>query len=100
MYGCMHVDCCWFLTSLEPIRLCWTVLSVRLSDESAVNNESTFLLALTDVKVGTMNVSDVDIHSVTGVLKLYFRELPEPLFTEDSYTNFVDALSEYSSFLL
>ena len=51
---------------------------------------------MSDVKVGASNVSDVDIHSVTGVLKLYLRELPEPLFTEASYTNFMDALSQYS----
>jgi breakpoint cluster region protein len=47
-----------------------------------------------DVKVGVANLSEVDIHSVTGLLKLYFRELPEPLFTEASYSNFMDALSK------
>ena len=54
----------------------------------------TFVLCVSDVKAGAMNVSDVDIHSVTGVLKLYLRELPEPLFTEASYSNFMDALSQ------
>jgi hypothetical protein len=49
-----------------------------------------------DVKVGVANLSEVDIHSVTGLLKLYFRELPEPLFTEASYSNFMDALSKCS----
>jgi breakpoint cluster region protein len=37
-------------------------------------------------------LADADIHVVAGVLKLYFRELPEPLFTEESYTKFVDSL--------
>ncbi|WAR03540.1 ABR-like protein [Mya arenaria] len=32
---------------------------------------------------------DADIHTVTGVLKLYFRELPEPLFTETHYKSFI-----------
>ena len=41
------------------------------------------------------SLTDVDIHSVTGVLKLYLRELPEPLFTEANYSNFIDALSEF-----
>nr|KAG5690938.1 hypothetical protein BaRGS_034324 [Batillaria attramentaria] len=45
-----------------------------------------------NVKVGAANLSDIDIHTVTGVIKLYLRELPEPLFTEANYTSFVDAL--------
>ena len=51
-------------------------------------------MCVSDVKVGAINMSDVDIHSVTGLLKLYLRELPEPLFTEASYSNFMDALSQ------
>lgn len=42
-------------------------------------------------------MTDCDIHAVTGMLKLYFRELPEPLFTEANYTNFVESLREYCS---
>ena len=30
-------------------------------------------------------LGDVDINAVAGVLKLYFRELPEPLFTNGRY---------------
>ncbi|XP_067649209.1 active breakpoint cluster region-related protein-like [Haliotis asinina] len=45
-----------------------------------------------NVRAGTHLVTDCDIHAVTGMLKLYFRELPEPLFTEANYTNFVDSL--------
>ncbi|KAL3856236.1 hypothetical protein ACJMK2_011013 [Sinanodonta woodiana] len=36
-----------------------------------------------------MQIGDVDIHAVTGVLKLYFRELPEPLFTDANYHQFL-----------
>ncbi|XP_052270328.1 active breakpoint cluster region-related protein-like isoform X21 [Dreissena polymorpha] len=32
---------------------------------------------------------EADIHTITGVLKLYFRELPEPLFTDSCYQSFV-----------
>lgn len=33
----------------------------------------------------------VDVHSVTGVLKLYLREMPEALFTDALYPNFLEA---------
>ena len=29
--------------------------------------------------------SNIDIHAITGAMKLYFRELPIPLMTFDSY---------------
>lgn len=35
-----------------------------------------------------------DPHTVTGILKLYFRELPEPLMTYDLYESFVTAQQE------
>lgn len=36
-------------------------------------------------------LKEVDIHSVTGILKLYLRELPEALFTDDLYPKFLEA---------
>ncbi|KAJ0176553.1 hypothetical protein K1T71_007732 [Dendrolimus kikuchii] len=36
-------------------------------------------------------LKEVDIHSVTGVLKLYLRELPEALFTDALYPEFTRA---------
>ncbi|KAB7505049.1 Active breakpoint cluster region-related protein, partial [Armadillidium nasatum] len=38
-------------------------------------------------------VKEVDIHSVTGLLKLYLRELPEALFTDELYPRFFEAFS-------
>ena len=38
---------------------------------------------------------ETDIHAVAGLLKRYFRELPDPLFTDDLYMSFVQALGEY-----
>lgn len=35
-----------------------------------------------------------DIHVITGALKLFFRELPEPLFPFSSFQPFVEAISE------
>lgn len=38
-----------------------------------------------DRKDVSLLLSKVDINAVAGVLKLYFRELPEPLFTNSKY---------------
>ncbi|XP_072043988.1 active breakpoint cluster region-related protein-like isoform X2 [Amphiura filiformis] len=38
-------------------------------------------------------IKSADIHAVAGLLKLYFRELPEPLFTHNLYSKFVDGLA-------
>nr|CAB3219663.1 active breakpoint cluster region-related protein [Phallusia mammillata] len=45
----------------------------------------------TNRKDVTMLLGEVDINAVAGVLKLYFRELPEPLFTDSRYNEFVEA---------
>lgn len=38
-------------------------------------------------------LKEVDIHSVTGILKLYLRELPEALFTDQLYPQLFEAYS-------
>ncbi|KAG7160618.1 Active breakpoint cluster region-related protein-like [Homarus americanus] len=38
-------------------------------------------------------VKEVDIHSVTGLLKLFLRELPEALYTSELYPRFFEAYS-------
>jgi hypothetical protein len=35
--------------------------------------------------------SKPDVHSISSLLKLYFRELPEPLCTYDLYHKFLDS---------
>lgn len=35
-----------------------------------------------------------DIHVITGALKMFFRELPEPLFTYNHFNDFVNAISK------
>lgn len=35
-----------------------------------------------------------DVHVITGALKLFFRELPEPLFPYSHFSDFVDAISK------
>ncbi len=38
------------------------------------------------------DLSKYSVHSVAGVLKLFFRQLPEPLFTFDLFDPFMKAL--------
>ncbi|XP_066963867.1 active breakpoint cluster region-related protein isoform X2 [Macrobrachium rosenbergii] len=38
-------------------------------------------------------IKEVDIHSVTGLLKLFLRELPEALYTDELYPRFFEAYS-------
>ncbi|TRY97493.1 hypothetical protein DNTS_021201, partial [Danionella cerebrum] len=38
-----------------------------------------------------------DIHVITGALKMFFRELPEPLFPFRFFNSFVEAISEYET---
>uniref|UniRef100_T1J2N9 Active breakpoint cluster region-related protein n=1 Tax=Strigamia maritima TaxID=126957 RepID=T1J2N9_STRMM len=35
-------------------------------------------------------LKEVDVHSVTGLLKMYLRELPEALYTDELYPSFLD----------
>ncbi|TRZ02219.1 hypothetical protein DNTS_030443 [Danionella cerebrum] len=37
-------------------------------------------------------MSEMDVNAIAGTLKLYFRELPEPLFTDELYTNFTEGI--------
>lgn len=41
-----------------------------------------------------------DINNVTSVLKLWFRELPDPLLTLNLHQGFIDAASELIIFLV
>jgi breakpoint cluster region protein len=46
----------------------------------------------TDYIIAQQLAYDTDIHAVAGLLKRYFRELPDPLFTDELYMSFVQAL--------
>jgi len=45
-----------------------------------------------DGKMATQLAKDGDIHVITGLLKLYLRELPESLFTDTLYPNLVTGM--------
>ena len=66
------------------------------------NHSATFYCCLLIIKlhvgvssgsrVGSQLAKDIDIHVITGLLKLYLRELPESLFTDSLYPNFVTGM--------
>lgn len=37
----------------------------------------------------------MDVNNITSVLKLWFRELPDPLFPQSSYQHFMNAASKW-----
>ena len=41
-------------------------------------------------------LKDVDINSVSGLLKLYLRQLPEALFSDRLYPRFLQVISFHS----
>uniref|UniRef100_A0A9J8CLT7 Rho GTPase activating protein 12a n=1 Tax=Cyprinus carpio carpio TaxID=630221 RepID=A0A9J8CLT7_CYPCA len=50
-----------------------------------------------DEKVDLGDSKWEDIHVTTGALKMFFRELPEPLFPYAFFNNFITAISEWRS---
>uniref|UniRef100_A0A3Q3XFZ8 Uncharacterized protein n=1 Tax=Mola mola TaxID=94237 RepID=A0A3Q3XFZ8_MOLML len=47
----------------------------------------------TNHKDVSVMMSEMDVNAIAGTLKLYFRELPEPLFTDELYSNFVGGIT-------
>ncbi|KAM4616323.1 breakpoint cluster region protein [Polymixia lowei] len=41
----------------------------------------------------SLMMREMDVNAIAGTLKLYFRELPEPLFTDDLYPNFAGGIA-------
>lgn len=39
-------------------------------------------------------MSEMDVNAIAGTLKLYFRELPAPLFTDELYPNFAEGIGK------
>uniref|UniRef100_A0A8K9UKV1 Rho GTPase activating protein 12 n=1 Tax=Oncorhynchus mykiss TaxID=8022 RepID=A0A8K9UKV1_ONCMY len=52
----------------------------------------TLFVCVPDEKVELDDSKWEDIHVTTGALKMLFRELPEPVFTYDSFNDFINAI--------
>uniref|UniRef100_A0A8C0K1B6 BCR activator of RhoGEF and GTPase n=1 Tax=Canis lupus dingo TaxID=286419 RepID=A0A8C0K1B6_CANLU len=63
---------------------------------SGVATDIQALKAAFDVNNKDVSVmmSEMDVNAIAGTLKLYFRELPEPLFTDEFYPNFAEGIGE------
>uniref|UniRef100_G1SMT6 BCR activator of RhoGEF and GTPase n=1 Tax=Oryctolagus cuniculus TaxID=9986 RepID=G1SMT6_RABIT len=62
---------------------------------SGVATDIQALKAAFDVNNKDVSVmmSQMDVNAIAGTLKLYFRELPEPLFTDEFYPNFAEGIA-------
>ncbi|KAK2121216.1 hypothetical protein P7K49_002602 [Saguinus oedipus] len=63
---------------------------------SGVATDIQALKAAFDVNNKDVSVmmSEMDVNAIAGTLKLYFRELPEPLFTDEFYPNFAEGIEK------
>lgn len=52
------------------------------------------LICSTDNKDVSVMMREMDVNAIAGTLKLYFRELPEPLFTDELYPNFAGGIGQ------
>lgn len=57
----------------------------------------TIFLSLPEEKLNLDQSDWEDIHVVTGALKLFFRELPEPLVPFGFFTDIVETVSEWTA---
>ncbi|XP_036278828.1 breakpoint cluster region protein isoform X3 [Pipistrellus kuhlii] len=62
---------------------------------SGVATDIQALKAAFDVNNKDVSVmmSEMDVNAIAGTLKLYFRELPEPLFTDEFYPSFAEGIA-------
>ncbi|KAM6155717.1 breakpoint cluster region protein [Rhynchocyon petersi] len=83
------------------VRQCVEEIERRGMDEvgiyrvSGVATDIQALKAAFDINNKDVSVmmSDMDVNAIAGTLKLYFRELPEPLFTDELYPNFAEGIA-------
>ncbi len=80
----------------------YTHTDLYVTDYSCVW-EKQMIILITSIYINTDEKVDLgdskweDIHVTTGALKMFFRELPEPLFPFAFFNNFISAISEWRS---
>lgn len=60
--------------------------------------EVPFLVRPSDSQSALVQAAEADIHAVAGLLKMYLRDLPEPLFTDERYPKFVASYGKIDTF--
>jgi len=73
-------------TSFQQLCYCSPVILLR------VGFSDRCLCRPVDTKDILVMLSDMDINAIAGTLKLYFRELPEPLLTDRLYRAFMEGI--------
>lgn len=68
----------------EQLCYCEPLITYRVSNRP--------LSVSADTKDILVMLSDMDINAIAGTLKLYFRELPEPLLTDRLYPAFMEGI--------
>uniref|UniRef100_A0A671XBF1 Rho GTPase activating protein 12a n=1 Tax=Sparus aurata TaxID=8175 RepID=A0A671XBF1_SPAAU len=102
VFGCSLSDLCHRESSTVPsfVRMCIDHVEnnglcidglYRVSGNLAVIQKLRFAVNH-DEKVNLVDGKWEDIHVTTGALKMYFRELPEPLFTYALFHDFVNSI--------
>uniref|UniRef100_A0AAZ3NY85 Rho GTPase activating protein 9 n=1 Tax=Oncorhynchus tshawytscha TaxID=74940 RepID=A0AAZ3NY85_ONCTS len=77
-------------------------LRFLVNHERAVTTDGRYMFPaeLVQEKLNLEQSEWEDIHVITGALKLFFRELPEPLVPYGFFTDILETVSEYRPFLL
>lgn len=61
---------------------------------SYIHQSPLLILPLLDENINLAESKWEDIHVATGALKMFFRELPEPLFNYAYFSDFFNAISK------
>uniref|UniRef100_A0A8K9VCA9 Rho GTPase activating protein 9 n=1 Tax=Oncorhynchus mykiss TaxID=8022 RepID=A0A8K9VCA9_ONCMY len=77
-------------------------LRFLVNHERAVTTDGRYMFPaeLVQEKLNLEQSEWEDIHVITGALKLFFRELPEPLVPYGFFTDILETVSEYRPFVL
>ncbi|KAM8823858.1 rho GTPase-activating protein 12b isoform 2-T2 [Spinachia spinachia] len=102
VFGCSLTNLCQRETTLVPnfVTMCIDYVENTGLDVDGLYRVSGNLAVIQKLRFAvnhdeTVDLNDSkweDIHVTTGALKMFFRELPEPLFTYGSFDDFVDAI--------
>lgn len=82
---------------LDPPPLQNSVLRSSLAVDDSPMSHTNYLTSPDSQRDSTNGDYIMDVHSIAGLLKLYMRELPEPLFTHALYDDWLDCVSKHES---